>query len=96
VNTISYGTCKRARLVANTVVFGLAESIRSMKSATPSTRCSQLSSTTKASAPASLAITVSAGDRPSCSPKPSVLATTAPTIEGSVTGTRSTYHAPSA
>ena len=95
-NTHSNGTCSRARLVASTVVFGQADSSRSTKAVTPSTRCSQLSSTTSASAPASLATTVSVGDRPSCSPNPKAPATAAPTMAGSVTGTRSTYHAPSA
>jgi len=45
---------------------------------------------------ASLATSVSVGDRPGCSPNPKTVATAAPTIAGSVTGTRSTYQAPRA
>ncbi len=54
-----------------------------------------MSSTSSASAAASLATTVSVGDRPGCSPNPKASATAAPTIAGSVTGTRSTNQAPS-
>ena len=53
-----------------------------------------MSSTSSTSAPASLATTVSVGDRPGCSPNPKASASAAPTIAGSVTGTRSTYQAP--
>ena len=70
-------------------------SSRSTNGATPPSRCSQLSSTTSASAVANLATTVSVGDRPGCSPNPKALATAAPTMAASVTGTRSTYQAPS-
>ena len=62
----------------------------------PVTRCSQLSSTSSDSVPASFATRVSVGDLPGCSPNPKAVATATPTIVGSVTGTRSTYHAPSA
>ena len=89
-NTNSKGTRSRARLVASTTTRGQAASSRSTKALTPSSRCSQLSSTRSMSAPASLATTVSAGDRPGCSPNPKAPASAAPTIAGSVTGTRST------
>ena len=80
--TYSKGSRNRARLVARTVVLGQPVSSRSTKAVTPSTRCSQLSSTTSASAAASLATTVSVGDRPGCSPNPKAFATAAPTIAG--------------
>ena len=94
--TYSNGSRNRARLVARTVVVGQPVSNRSTKAVSPSTRCSQLSSTISAFAPANLATTVAVGDLPSCSPNPKALATAAPTIAGSVTGARSTYHAPAA
>ena len=89
-NTNSKGTRSRARLVASTTTRGQAASSRSTRALTPSSRCSQLSSTRSTSAPASLATTVSVGDRPGCSPNPKASASAAPTIAGSVTGTRST------
>ena len=94
--TRSNGTTSRARLVASTRNRGQAASSRSRKGATPSRTCSQLSSTSSAWRSASAASTASSMLRPGCSPTPTAAATAAPTRPGSVIGTRSTNHTPSA
>ncbi len=96
VNTHSYGTRSLALLVASTVSRGHAARSRSSSTTTASARCSQLSRTSSTSRPASQPRTVSSAERPCCSPRPSAAASVGATIVWSVTGTRSTYQAPSA
>ena len=95
-NTHSNGTSSRARLVTSTDSCGLPASSRSSRPGIPSSRCSQLSRTSSVSRGASQPSTVSSLDRPWRSPRPSAAAIARATMAGSVTGTRSTYQAPSA
>ena len=95
-NTHSNGTSSRARLVTSTDSCGLPASSRSSSPGSPSSRCSQLSRTSSVFRGASQPSTVSSLDRPWRSPRPSAAAIAGPAMAGSVTGTRSTYHAPSA
>ncbi len=93
--TCSKGSISRAWLVARTPTPGQRPSRRSTKGATPSSRCSQLSSTSRVSASAHSTASASSTVRPRGSSRP-MAALTAPAIwAGSVTGTRSTNHAPS-
>ena len=93
--TRSYGSRSRVRLVASTVTSGQPAMIRSTQARTPSRTCSQLSITSSASLPASEATSARSTDVVRCSGTPTVSATAAVTIAGSVTWTRSTNHTPS-
>ena len=94
--TCSNGSMRRVRLVASTRVCGHVASSRSTKTATPSTRCSQLSSTIRASDLPRRARTASSMVPPGRSATPRTAATAAATIPGSEIGTRSTNQTASA
>ena len=95
-NTHSNGTSSRARLVISTDSRELPASSRSSRTGIPSIRCSQLSKTSSTSRSASQPRTISSLERPCRSPRPSAAVIAGATMAGSVTGTRSTYQAPSA
>src|SRR5215831_6192226 len=91
----SYGSRSLVRLVVRTVTSGHPVMIRSAQARTPSRTCSQLSMTSSASLAASEATSARSTEMVRCSGTPTVSATAAVTIAGSVTWIRSTNHTPS-